>query len=229
VRRHVVLWGLLAVVLTISNITPAAAATRTRRSADAPDPVLLVHGFDGSGASWKVMVQRLHDAGYPSDRVEAISYDRSVSNVDIAQQIRHAVDDIRARTGARHVDIVSHSMGAISSRYYLERLGGTSAVDAWVSLAGVNEGTIWAYACFFLTQCREMVPSSSLLDDLNRTFPPVGATRYATWWSPCDTTVVPSVNAELTGAVNNETKCIAHSALKTDATVFTQVLRFLEH
>ncbi len=138
------------------------------------------------------MVQRLHDAGYPADRVEAISYDRSVSNVDIAQQIHHAVDDLRVRTGARRVDIVSHSMGAISSRYYLERLGGTSAVDAWVSLAGVNEGTIWAYACFVLTQCREMVPSSSLLDDLNRTFPPAGATRYATWWSPCDTTVVPS-------------------------------------
>ena len=132
------------------------------------------------------------------------------------------------RTGAARVDIVSHSMGAISSRYYLERLGGTSAVDAWVSLAGVNEGTIWAYACFVLTQCREMVPSSSLLDDLNRTFPPAGATRYAAWWSPCDTTVVPSRNAELAGAVNTETRCIRHSALKTDATVFAQVLRFLQ-
>ena len=119
-------------------------------------------------------------------------------------------------------------MGAISSRYYLERLGGTNAVDAWVSLAGVNEGTIWAYGCYVLTPCQEMVPTSSLLDDLNRDFPPSGATRFGAWWSPCDTTIVPNTNAELAGAVNTETKCLGHSDLKTDPTVFTQVLRFLQ-
>ena len=104
----------------------------------------------------------------------------------------------------------------------------TSAVDAWVSLAGVNEGTIWAYGCYALTPCREMVPNSSLLDDLNRDFPPAGPTRFATWWSPCDTTIVPTANAELTGAVNHETPCLGHSDLKTDPVVFAQVLRFLQ-
>ena len=119
-------------------------------------------------------------------------------------------------------------MGAISSRYYLERLGGAAVVDAWVSLAGVNEGTIWAYGCFVLTPCQEMVPTSSLLDGLNRDFPPSGATRFGAWWSPCDTAIVPNENAELAGAVNTETKCLGHSDLKTDPTVFTQVLRFLQ-
>ena len=55
-------------------------------------------------------------------------------------------------------------MGAISSRYWLERLGGAAHVDAWVSLAGVNEGTVWAYGCYVLTPCQEMVPTSSVLD-----------------------------------------------------------------
>ncbi len=210
------------------GVRGAAAAAAAKRKPKLPDPVLLVHGFDGSSASWKVMVQRLHDAGYPASRVDAISYDSSASNVDVAQQIGRAVDALRARTGAEHVDIVSHSMGAISSRYYLERLGGTNTVDAWVSLAGVNEGTIWAYGCYVLTPCREMVPTSSLLDNLNRHFPPSGPTRFATWWSPCDTTIVPNANAELTGAMNHETKCLGHSDLKTDLTVFSQVLRFIQ-
>ena len=205
-----------------------SAAAAVSKKPKLPDPVLLVHGFDGSGASWKVMIQRLLDAGYPASRVDAISYDRNTSNVDVARQIGKAVDDLRTRTGAARVDIVSHSMGAISSRYYLERLGGTNAVDAWVSLAGVNEGTIWAYGCYVLTQCQEMVPTSSLLDDLNRDFPPSGPTRFATWWSPCDTTIIPNANAELAGAMNTETKCLGHSDLKTDPTVFAQVLRFLQ-
>jgi triacylglycerol esterase/lipase EstA (alpha/beta hydrolase family) len=118
-------------------------------------------------------------------------------------------------------------MGAISSRYYLEHLGGARVVDAWVSLAGVNEGTIWAYGCYYLTPCQEMVPSSPLLADLNRDFPAAGGARYAAWWSPCDDAIVPHTNARLPGAVNTETSCIEHSDLKTDPRVFTQVLRFL--
>lgn len=174
------------------------------------------------------MVARLQAAGYPASRVEAITYDSTVSNVDVAQQIGDAIEALRARTGARKVDIVAHSMGAISSRYYLERLRGTDAVDAWVSLGGVNEGTIWAYGCFLLQSCQEMVPTSSLLAGLNRAFPPSGATRFGAWWSPCDTAIVPATNAQLPGAVNTETRCIGHSDLKTDATVFAQVLDFLD-
>ena len=93
-------------------------------------------------------------------------------------QIGVAADGLRARTGAAHIDVISHSMGAISSRYWVERLGGASHVDAWVSLAGVNEGTVWAYGCYVLAPCREMVPTSSVLDRLNDHFTSSGSTRY---------------------------------------------------
>lgn len=217
--------GLLA---STTAIPAAGSATRASKGAGArPDPVVLVHGFDGSADSWHVMLSRLVRAGYPEGRIEAITYDSTISNIDVAQQISDAIDALRGRTGARKVDIVSHSMGAISSRYYVERLRGADVVDAWVSLGGVNEGTIWAYGCIVLQSCQEMVPSSPLLADLNRDFPPAGATRFRTWWSPCDITIVPTSNAQLPGAFNTETPCIGHSDLKTDATVFAQVLRFL--
>ena len=191
------------------------------------DPVLLVHGFDGSSRSWRVMQARLRDAGYRDDELRAISYDSRGSNVDIADQIRVAVDDLLERTDARRVDVVSHSMGAISSRYYVERLDGADRVDAWVSLGGVNSGTIWAYGCAFLTSCREMVPGSPVLAKLAREFRPDAGVRYATWWSPCDPTIIPPGAATIAGARNTETACIGHSALKTDPTVFGQVLRFV--
>lgn len=223
----VLLFEVGAVVAAVVAADSAPEAARKRKPATR-DPVVLVHGFDGSAASWRVMVSRLVDAGYPHDRVEAISYDSTISNVDVARQISDAIDTLRARTGARRVDIVSHSMGAISSRYYLERLRGTDAVDAWVSLGGVNEGTVWAYGCFLLRSCQEMVPNSPLLDDLNRDFPPIAKTRYGTWWSPCDIAIVPATNAQLVGATNTETPCIGHSDLKTDPNVFAQVLRFID-
>ena len=205
---------------------PVASAQGTRRAAR-PDPVLLVHGFQGSASGWGAMTAYLEHRGYRSSEIDAIDYDSDESNVDTAHRIAREVAALQARTGASHVDVVSHSMGAISSRYYLERLGGAAHVDAWVSLAGVNEGTVWAYGCYPLAPCREMVPSSSILHRLNDAFAPTAGTRYGAWWSPCDDAIVPRANAELPGARNVETSCLGHSQLKADPVVLAQVARFL--
>nr|MBA3524532.1 hypothetical protein [Geodermatophilaceae bacterium] len=37
--------------------------------------------------------------------------------------------------------VISHSMGGLSSRYYLRNLTGTAEVDGCVSLGGPNHGT----------------------------------------------------------------------------------------
>jgi triacylglycerol lipase len=219
---------LLTVVTLVSTIgTPLASAGPSTTMAR-PDPVLLVHGFQGSSGSWHALIASLRAHGYRAADIDAINYDSDASNVDTARQIAREADALQSRTGARQIDVVSHSMGAISSRYFLERLGGAAHVDAWVSLAGVNEGTMWAYGCYLLTPCREMVPSSSMLHRLNDAFHPAPPTRYAAWWSPCDDAIVPHENAELPGAHNVETACLGHSAIKADPVVLGQVVQFLQ-
>jgi triacylglycerol lipase len=205
---------------------PAVAARSTTKAAR-PDPVLLVHGFRGSSSGWQALEASLRAQGYRDTEFAAIDYADDASNVDVAHEIAHAADALRARTGASRIDVVSHSMGAISSRYWLERLGGASQVDAWVSLAGVNEGTVWAYGCYVLAPCREMVPTSSVLARLNDGFRSTGPIRYGAWWSPCDEAIVPHANAELPGAHNVETSCLGHPEMRTDPQVLAQVVRFL--
>jgi triacylglycerol lipase len=216
---------LVSVAVPVAGLGALPATARTGATTRL-DPVLLVHGFHGSSGGWHDLIATLRAQGYRADEIDAIDYDSDASNVDTARQIARAADALRARTGAAHIDVVSHSMGAISSRYYLERLGGAAHVDAWVSLAGVNEGTVWAYGCYVLAACREMVPTSSMLDGLNHDFQP-GMTRYGAWWSPCDDIVVPRTNAELPGAHNVETPCLGHSEVRTDPRVLGQVVRFL--
>lgn len=216
----------LAVPLTGAVASPAVAA-HGKRAVPRPDPVLLVHGFRGSSSGWHALEVSLRAQGYRDSELAAVDYDGDASNVDVARQIAQAADALRARTGASHIDLVSHSMGAISSRYWVERLGGATHVDAWVSLAGVNEGTVWAYGCYVLTPCREMVPTSSVLEGLNDGFRSSGPTRYGAWWSPCDDAIVPHTNAELPGAHNVETSCLGHTEMRTDPHVLAQVVRFL--
>jgi triacylglycerol lipase len=224
VRRAVVC---LLVVLAVLPVVGAQAAGARVKAVSHHVPVLLVHGFNGSGSNWSAMVAALQAAGWRADEIDAMSYDSSESNKQIAHEIAAEVAGLKARTGATRVDVVSHSMGAISSRWFLERLGGAASVDKWASLAGVNQGTVWAYSCYVLAPCREMVPSSSVLHDLAASFRPAGVTRYATWWSPCDEAVVPPSNAELPGAHNTETACLGHSDVKSDPVVLAQVIAWL--
>jgi pimeloyl-ACP methyl ester carboxylesterase len=219
---------LLAVVVLLVGVVAVPAVASRRPPRPRPDPVLLVHGFRGSSGGWHALEASLRAQGYRDAEIDAVDYDSDASNVDVARLLADEADALRARTGAARIDVVTHSMGAISSRYWLERLGGAAHVDAWVSLAGVNEGTVWAYGCYVLAPCREMVPTSSVLSGLNDRFHPAGPTRYGAWWSPCDDAIVPRTNAELPGAHNIETACLGHTEMRTDPRVLTQVVRFLD-
>jgi triacylglycerol lipase len=146
--------------------------------------------------------------------------------VTTAGQVRDKVDQILAATGAAKVDVITHSMGGLSSRYYVKNLGGDLKVDEWVSLGGPNHGTDTANFCWD-TSCGEMRVGSSFLTALNAGDETPGAVRYGTWWSPCDNVINPDSSVALSGASNTRTACLGHSALYEDATVFGQVRDFV--
>ncbi|MBT2444993.1 triacylglycerol lipase [Streptomyces sp. ISL-36] len=202
--------------------TPAVAADATPR----PDPVIFVHGWNSDGSTWNTMAARFRSDGWPADRLHQWSYPTAQSNATSASELAEEIDRVLAATGAAKVDLVTHSMGGLSSRYYLKNLGGDRKVDAWVSLAGPNHGTDTAYWCGGAS-CSEMRPGSTFLQDLNAGDETPGTTRYATWWSACDSIINPDSTVALTGAVNNQTACLQHSAFPTDAAVYKEVKRYV--
>ncbi|MDQ4038156.1 MAG: triacylglycerol lipase [Actinomycetota bacterium] len=201
---------------------PAQAVAPT-----AHQPVLFVHGYNSNASTWNAMLAAFRDIGYTDGELFAISYNYNQSNVTTAQALQTKVEEIRQQTGWASVDIISHSMGSLSSRYYLKNLGGQNVVDAWVSLAGANHGTSTARFCSAVS-CREMRAKSSFLAELNAGDETPGPVRYRTWWSPCDSTINPDSSVSLTGATNTKTACLGHSALLSDPTVFGQVELFVD-
>jgi triacylglycerol lipase len=189
-------------------------------------PVLFVHGWSSSAGTWNTMVSRFKADGYTDAQLMAFSYNTSQSNATTAQEIATRVDQLLAANGATKVDIVSHSMGGLSSRYYTKNLGGDAKVDAWVSLGGPNHGTTTASACFS-TACAEMRIGSSFLAALNSGDETPGVPRYATWWSACDDIINPDDSVLLSGATNTQTNCISHNALVEDAGVYRSVRDFV--
>lgn len=204
----------LAVCAAPAAAVPAAPAP--------PDPVVFVHGWNSDGGAWNTMAGRLRADGWPADRLHQWTYPTSQSNTTTATQLASVIDRVLASTGAAKVDVVTHSMGGLSSRHYLKNLGGATKVDAWVSLAGPNHGTETARFCGGVS-CTEMRPGSAFLRALNAGDETPGSTRYATWWSSCDAIINPAGSVALTGAVNTRTPCLLHTAFTDDAGVYRRV------
>jgi triacylglycerol lipase len=205
-------------------LSPDALRAARRPRATAHTPVLFVHGWNASAATWTTMVGRFKKDGWTAAELATFSYNTAQSNATTAAQIAFKVDSIRAATGSARVEIVTHSMGALSARYYLRNdLSAAGKVDALVTLAGANHGTNSAIFCANLTSCQEMVPSSPFLDALNAIDETPGAFRYAAWWSPCDEVINPLASARLDGAAETQTACLRHSDLHENATVYAQV------
>ncbi|MFE2415433.1 esterase/lipase family protein [Streptomyces hokutonensis] len=200
--------------------TPAHAASH--------DPIIFVHGLSGSASGWNDWVADFEADGYSSSELFAWSYDWTQSNVTTASQLATEVKSVLAQTGASKVDIVGHSMGTLSSRYFLKNLSGTSYVDHFVSVAGVNHGTTIASLCGWLyTSCKEMQTGSSFLTALNSGDETPGSVSYAAYWSDCDEAINPDTSAELSGATNVDVGCISHTNMNNDHGVYEQVHDFI--
>jgi triacylglycerol lipase len=206
---------------------PLCGVTRGAPTTLQHDPILFVHGYGGNAENFCTMIGRFRADGWSDNELYAYDYSLVTSFATDAGDISAQVNAILARTGASKVDIITHSAGAVSSRYYIKNLGGESKVDAWVSLAGPNHGTDTADNCSF-TPCLEMRLGSIFLATLNAGDETPGSVRYATWWSSCDETINPDTSVPLAGASNHQASCLAHFNFLIDPTVYGQVRDWIE-
>jgi hypothetical protein len=112
------------------------------------NPVVFVHGCpppigtnEGDSRFALPMIDFFRESGYPDSFLRRFVSPTAQCDSSITQafQLRDFVDDVLDETGARKVDIVAHSIGAITSRIFI-RLA-TERVDHFVSVAGANHGS----------------------------------------------------------------------------------------
>ncbi|MGN6664240.1 MAG: esterase/lipase family protein [Solirubrobacterales bacterium] len=220
-KRFMAFFSVMAICVTGAAMAPASSM--------ALDPILFVHGWSESASLWNTMIGRFEKDGYPKSYLSAYSYNTSQSNkIDAEKEVKSHVESLLKTTGAEKVDIISHSMGSLNTRWYIKFDGGESKVDDWVSLGGPNHGTETANACAFQVSCQEMEVGSKFLSELNAGDETPGIVNYGTWWSPCDEIINPDESVILTGASNHKTACLTHAALTTDETVYKEVREFIK-
>lgn len=187
-------------------------------------PVLLVHGIWDTGAKLGPLARALEAAGVP--RADAITLSKNDGSVPIAALAEEVAAAARA-LGPR-VDLVGFSMGALVSRYAVQRLGLRERVRRFVSIAGPHAGTRMAGFVPWMRGVRDMRPESALLADLAADTDPWGEVQVHVLYTPYDLMIVPATSARLPRAASVTKMPIAmHRWLVTDPRALAHVAGIL--
>ena len=211
----------------IVEATPAVEEVAPEEAGAWSNPIILVHGFIGGYGltPWYKLKNRLVSAGCPSSKIFEMRFRDAIfaSNVQNAKELRDYVNYVLGRTGASKVDLICHSMGSLSARYYIRNLGGKYKVDDLVSLGGVNHGTWLAIIplAYASQGALEMRPGSSFLNALNAGDETPGSVHYVAIYAYWDELVQPYWSAKLyDGATNKGKWWVGHVGLLFDYTVY---------
>jgi len=109
-------------------------------------PVLFIHGSGLNSNTWTDLKRYLKSRGYPERYLYAVDIKpNNISNVIAAKEfIVPAVNDLlrisQSKMGNSKIDIVAHSMGALSARWFATLIA-PGTVRRIITLAGANHGT----------------------------------------------------------------------------------------
>ncbi len=150
-----VVFGLCVAALIVWIVPmPANQPRSSNLSTSELTPVLFVHGLGANSEIWKRLQRHFRSLGYPEEYLAAVDLDPpDGSNTRAAELwIAPAVDRLLARAGdhartSAHgssppakVDIVAHSMGALSSRWFAAKIE-PQRVRILITIAGTNHGS----------------------------------------------------------------------------------------
>jgi pimeloyl-ACP methyl ester carboxylesterase len=146
-QKKTLFFFLLALALSCPNVVNSSPDY-------SKNPVLFVHGHGMFAGCWSAMVSYLTKFGYPDIYLRAIQLMPNdgpnivAAEEQIAPAVEQFLEEINSFLSAGHsdisvktkVDLVSHSMGSMSSRWYAARVR-PDRVRVWISLGGANHGS----------------------------------------------------------------------------------------
>jgi triacylglycerol lipase len=234
---------------TILGAVTATTAAPVEAQTPPKDPVVIVGGF--------LTGQPIADVFYTglADRLRADGYqafifgpvDFGLADIrDSAASLNRFVDQVRSTTGAQKVDLIGHSQGGLTGRYYIKNLGGAAEVDSMISLSSLHYGTSVANLgaflllgnCAGIAGCEQMRIGSSFLNELNAGDDTIGNVSYTNFATIFDELVIPYTNGFLRNDGNNvnvtvQAQCplrvVEHIGVAFDSAVYSGIVDALRH
>ena len=123
----------LLLVAAALVVAPSASA-RSKRHRAPLDPIIFVHGFEGSGGQFESQQLRFAENGYPARYVQVLEYNTlpatgvgglnplgiPLIELGLFPRLDQLIAQVKAQTGRPKVELVAHSLGTKLMQDYLE-------------------------------------------------------------------------------------------------------------
>lgn len=159
-----------------------------------PNPVLLIHGIEDTGAVFYRMGKYLKHRGWSVYALDLVPNNGAVGLDKLAKQVADYVNS--EFPPEQPFDLVAFSMGGIVSRYYIQRLGGIERVQRFITISSPHNGTVIAYGSL-RPGCVQMRSNSAFLKDLNSDVEMLKQLNFTSIWTPYDLMIVPAKSSRL--------------------------------
>lgn len=190
-------------------------------------PVAYVPGFlSPAPYSWYFRL-RFEQRGYDFYKVR---FPRLASGdmFDLALALETQVETLAERVPAGRVNLVCHSAGGLIARFYIQRLKKRAPVACVVFLGTPHQGTYAAYPGLFAAACRQMVPGSRFMKELDGNLGQILTNRSKSIYSRRDRLVIPAESGRLIGALNEEVRGLLGHTMLLSPRAFNIAISFIE-
>ena len=170
--------------------------------------IVLVHGIMNTGHVMFYLKRCLEKQRYDC-------YAPTLWPIDGNKGIEHAAQTLKTgiekRFGqAQNITVIGFSMGGIVARYYLQKLGGASRTAHFFALAAPHNGSYWAYLPYPSKGVKQLRPNSEFLKSLKADEASLKGVQLYSYWSPLDTSIVPSSSSFWQIAQNKKFYFVLH-------------------
>ncbi len=131
--------AMIAVAIGLGAVAGQSVAAPAK--GQGPLPIIFVHGNSGSAQQFETNAMRFVSNGFPQNRLFVLEYDTSITPLE--NEHAHVALDaliakVKARTGAKKVNVMAHSRGTIVMFQYLGSSAERAAqVNKYVNIDGV--------------------------------------------------------------------------------------------
>ena len=174
------------------------------------NPVVMVPGYLDLELYFALLDHKVRALGRETSYVQLFP---NIGDICMAAKVLQAhVERVKARTGARKIDILTHSEGGLISRFYIENLGGASSIERLVTLGTPNHGTYMGYLGPGMG-ATQMKPGSAFLQALNAPDEAPAGVKTTSVRAGLDEIIVPHDSPILAKAENDLVPIAEHGSI----------------
>jgi triacylglycerol lipase len=188
--------------------------------------VVFVHGILDNGSIFNKMIAHFEQQGVRCYAPSLTPSDGRTGLDELAIQLQGLLEN--TLTAEHPISIVGFSMGAIITRYYLQKLGGFRTTRQFFSISAPHKGSVWSY-CYPGKGAKQLRPSSSFLQELEKSENCLQKMEIYSYWTPFDLVILPPRSSIWSVAHNIKINAWCHPCMLSKQSLISDVYRRLRH